>query len=288
MGVQTLKRSFFLATVFSAVLVIVLPFAGGSGPSVADATQVSGASILGTVTSAESTVRSPALVTASVSAPAVVASIEHVAQKPVPPPPPPVVVAPSGARRGGSSGAAVAAAPAARRAQLAAVGQSCPANVGGSTGGANGATVDGVIGTTTAADLSGFAGQMNAIRVANCLPPIPLANYRYNSCLEARLIWIAADPSPDVNSAWGHKGTVRSDNAPEPADCDGNLAGGAGNTGAVVAQKWWDSLDHRDSLYRPTYVGSTANVCIQFAMVHGGLPNDGYSFTRAAAIWVSC
>jgi hypothetical protein len=129
---------------------------------------------------------------------------------------------------------------------------------------------------------------MNAIRVANCLPAIPLANYRFDPCMQARLVWIAEDPSPDVNSAWGHKGTVRSDGVPEPADCDGNLAGGSGNTGATVAQKWWDSLDHRASLYRPSYTGSTAGVCILFAMVHGGLPNDGLGFTRAAARWVSC
>jgi hypothetical protein len=145
-----------------------------------------------------------------------------------------------------------------------------------------------VIVTTTASDLASFASSMNAIRVANCLPPIPLANYRFSSCLQARLLWIAEDPSPNVNSAWGHKGTVRSDGVPEPADCDGNLAGGSGNTGAVVAQKWWASPDHQASLYRPSYVGSTAHVCIQFAMVHGGLPNDGYGFTRAAAVWASC
>jgi hypothetical protein len=129
---------------------------------------------------------------------------------------------------------------------------------------------------------------MNAIRVANCLPAIPLAHYRFDSCMQARLIWIAEDPSTNVNSAWGHKGTVRSDGVREPADCDGNLAGGSGNSGATVAQKWWASLDHRASLYRPSYTGSTAGVCIMFAMVHGGLPNDGLGFTRAAARWVSC
>jgi hypothetical protein len=283
MGVQTLKRSFFLATIFSAVLVIVLPFVGGSGPSAAETSQAQGASVLGAQPVAGSEAASPIMNTVAVIAPAAVASVEHVAQKPVPPPPPP---APTVAARGRVATSAYS--PVARRAQLAAVGQACPANVGGATGGADGATVDGVIGTTTASDLSSFAHEMNAIRVANCLPPIPLANYRYNSCLQARLIWIAADPSPDVNSAWGHKGTVRSDGAPEPADCDGNLAGGSGNTGAVVAEKWWDSTDHRASLYRPTYLSSTAHVCIEFAMVHGGLPNDGYAFTRASAVWASC
>jgi hypothetical protein len=286
MGVQTLKRSILLATVFSAVLVIVLPFVGGSGPTLAESNPSGQASISASAVLARSQAAASIPTTAKAAiAPAAVASVEHVAQKPVPPPPPPAPPASSG--RGGRASAS-SYSPAVRRAQLAASGQSCPANIGGATGGANGATVDGVIGTTTAADLSSFAQQMNAIRVANCLQPIPLANYRYNSCLEARLIWIAADPSPDVNSAWGHKGTVRSDGAPEPADCDGNLAGGSGNSGATVAQKWWSSLDHRASLYRPTFTGSTAGVCIQFAMVHGGLPNDGYGFGRAAAVWVSC
>ena len=104
---------------------------------------------------------------------------------------------------------------------------------------------------------------------------------------EARLFWIAEVPSPDVNSAWGHNGTPRSDGAPA-VGCDGNLAGGNGNTGATVANKWWSSASHQKSLYRPTFSGSTSGVVICFAMVHGGLPNDGYGFTRAAARWGGC
>ena len=69
--------------------------------------------------------------------------------------------------------------------------------------------------------------------------------------------------------------------------CDGNLAGGDGNSGATVAQKWWNSLAHRASLYRPTFTGNTANVCIYFAMTHGG-PGESASFTRAAARWAGC
>jgi hypothetical protein len=105
--------------------------------------------------------------------------------------------------------------------------------------------------------------------------------------MEQRLFWIAEDPSPDVNSAWGHNGTPRSDGAPA-VGCDGNLAGGSGNTGATVAQKWWNSAAHQKSLYRPTYTGSMSGVVICFAMVHGGLPSDGYGFTRAAARWGGC
>ena len=70
--------------------------------------------------------------------------------------------------------------------------------------------------------------------------------------------------------------------------CDGNLAGGSGNSGATVAQKWWDSIPHRLSLYRPSYTGGTGGVCIYFAMVHGGIPNEPSSFTRAAARWGGC
>ncbi|MCU1526662.1 MAG: hypothetical protein JWP75_425, partial [Frondihabitans sp.] len=62
----------------------------------------------------------------------------------------------------------------------------------------------------------------------------------------------------------------------------------SGNTGATVAQKWWDSLAHRASLYRPTVTGSMAGVCIYFAMTHGGIPNEPASFTRAAARWGGC
>lgn len=112
-----------------------------------------------------------------------------------------------------------------------------------------------------------------------------MSNIRYNSCLEDRLFWIAGDPSTDVASAWGHAGTVtRSDGVPEYG-CDGNLAGGSNNTGAVVAQKWWDSVTHRDSLYRPGT--SIAGICINFAMVHGGV-NDPANFARASARWVRC
>ncbi|MGY6498517.1 MAG: hypothetical protein ACXIUP_09860 [Microcella sp.] len=162
----------------------------------------------------------------------------------------------------------------------------CPGPVGGSTPGAPGRTSAQGVGGTTSADLNDFAQRFNAIRVANCLPPVPPSNIRYDSCMEDRLFWMAEDPSPDPMSAWGHKGQAkRSDGVPDTG-CDGNLAGGSGVTGAAAAQRWWDSGGHRASLYKPGT--SVQGVCILFAMSHGGVPNEPYSFTRAAARWVNC
>lgn len=164
---------------------------------------------------------------------------------------------------------------------------SCPAAITGTTPGApTRISPLGVTGTTSD-DLQSFAVAYNAIRVANCLPPVPFANIRYDSCMEDRLFWMAEDPSTDPMSAWGHIGSQRSDGLPS-VGCDGNLAGGSNNTGATVAQKWWDSTGHRTSLYKPTNTGSTANVCVLFAMTHGGVPNEPYSFVRAAARWTTC
>lgn len=162
----------------------------------------------------------------------------------------------------------------------------CPGPIGGSTPGAPGRTSAQGVGGTTSADLNDFAQRFNAIRVANCLPPVPPSNIRYDSCMEDRLFWMAEDPSPDPMSAWGHKGqATRSDGVPDTG-CDGNLAGGSGVTGAAAAQRWWDSGGHRASLYKPGT--SVQGVCILFAMSHGGVPNEPYSFTRAAARWVNC
>jgi hypothetical protein len=104
--------------------------------------------------------------------------------------------------------------------------------------------------------------------------------------------WIADDPSTDPMSAWGHTGTaVRSDGLPI-VGCDGDLAGGTGYTGASVASAWWNSADHRASLYQPPFTGNVAHVCIAFAISHGGVnvpgPNEPSSFTRAAAYWYGC
>lgn len=141
------------------------------------------------------------------------------------------------------------------------------------------------VGGTTSGDLDEFARAYNAIRVANCLPPIALTNFHFDACMQARLFWMAEDPSTDPTSAWGHVGSVRSDGVPSTG-CDGNLAGGKSNTSAAVAQKWWDSLPHRATLYRPD--DAIGGVCIYFAMTHGGVPNEAYDFVRAAARWDQC
>ena len=114
-----------------------------------------------------------------------------------------------------------------------------------------------------------------------------MSHFRYDSCMEARLFWMAEDPSEDPSSAWGHMGSTRSDGVPSEG-CDGNLAGGEGNSGATAATKWWNSSAHQASLYRPSYEGSVEGVCIYFAMTHGGLPDESASFTRAAAKWGGC
>lgn len=140
---------------------------------------------------------------------------------------------------------------------------------------------------TTEADLDAFATAFNAQRAANDLRAVPAGNFRYDPCMEQRLFWMAEDPSPYVASAWGHLGLKRSDGVPE-IGCDGNLAGGTDNTGATVAMKWWNSLPHRAALYKPFYLGAMSEVCIYFAMTHGGVPDEPAAFTRAAARWSSC
>ena len=284
-----MKRTLGLGIVFATVLVLVLPFFGGGGPSFltpASAAEVDASRPIGATSSVASATYAPEVETVLAAVahgpvpmqPSTLGSkgvdSEHVAQKPVPKP---IPVTATGAASGTNE----------RRAARAAAGISCPGNVGGSVGGAPGISSPlGVAGTTTA-DLSSFASSYNAIRVANCLDPVPMSNFRYDSCMEARLFWMAEDPSEDPMSAWGHIGSVRSDGVPS-VGCDGNLAGGSGNTGATVAQKWWNSSSHRKSLYRPTYSGGMGGVCIYFAMTHGGVPNEGAGFTRAAARWGGC
>jgi hypothetical protein len=231
--------------------------------------------------------RNAASIAAAASAPVVTTvDTEHLAQKPVPKP---VIAPPADAAAGAGGGNSArgrtggAGTPAQRRAAYAAAGSSCPGNVGGGVNG-NG-------------DLASFAATYNAIRVANCLQPVPMSHFRYDTCMQTRLDWMGNDPSSNPGNTWGHMG-VRS-LSPDPATgqlysdtnpsvgCDGNLAGGSNNYGATVAQKWWDSPPHRASLYRPTFTGSTAGVCIYFAMTHGGNGDPG-NFTRAAARWSGC
>ena len=280
-------------TILTAVITIVLPFVGGSGPSLTGTTALSEPTdrpIFATPVVVAETVAAVATAKAGdylradrrkrPAAP-IRTDSEHLAQKPVPKPP---AVAPPGSggavgprgtvasRSGGTGGSAV---------------HSCPAAVGGTAGGAPDRSSAGGVAGTTSGDLAAFAAAYNAIRVANCLQPVPTGHIRYDSCMEARLFWMAEDPSTDTASAWGHLGSARSDGVPSQG-CDGNLAGGSSNTGETVAQKWWASSSHRASLYRPSFTGNTAGVCVQFAMTHGGLPNESADFTRAAARWVGC
>lgn len=282
-----MKRFAFLATVFTTVLVAVLPFVGGGGPGLtvqAVADSGSATPLLASVAAPAATSAKPVAAIATTmrtddeaavaayfaaAAAALKSDQEHLAQKPVPKPPPPVTASST---------------PAERRAAREAAGLSCPGGAGGGVPGAPGAySAQGVAGTTSD-DLASFAYQYNAIRVANCLDPVPFGNFYYDSCMEARLFWMAESPSPDPTDAWGHMGSVRSDGVPS-VGCDGNLAGGSGNSGATVAQKWWESSGHRASLYRPG--SGVGGVCIAFAMTHGGI-DEPYSFTRAAASWTGC
>ena len=299
-----MRKSVILATVFATVLILVLPFVGGSGPSPLTASAnaeafspavVSVMQPIGdppvastVVATTEVAMAELSLYTPEVVAPVLTSDAEHLAQKPVPPPPPPVV-----------SKSSKASGTDSRRAALAAAGQSCPGNVGGAVGSAPGAVSSGGVQGTTSSDLASFASNYNAIRVANCLNPVPLSNFRYDSCMETRLFWMAQDPHTTPGNTWGHigvrsvepdaNGVYYSDAVPS-SGCDGNLAGGTGNTGATVASKWWESTAHRNSLYRPSVTGSTAGVCIYFAMTHGdgALGAESSSFTRAAARWGSC
>lgn len=165
---------------------------------------------------------------------------------------------------------------------LAAQGLSCPALSSFTTSGAPSKTsAQGVAGTTSE-DLKVFAQQYNQLRYENCLPGV--TRFVYDSCMEQRLFWMAESPSPDPLDAWGHIGSVRIDGVPS-VGCDGNLAGGSNNTGKTVATKWWQSLSHRASLYRPGT--STSGVCVALAMTHGGI-DEPYTFVRAAARWTTC
>jgi hypothetical protein len=285
-----LKKTIILGTVFSLVLILVMPFVGGAGPSfLAPANAAATGAVMPVAATdpvaASDDADAAGAVTVSTAsmvqtaASTTIPDTEHLAQKPVPKP---VVVTPevASSRDGGAS---------VRRAARAAAGAACPGSGGG--GGSAPGIADpqgqGMITGTTSGDIQSFSATYNAIRAQNCLDPIPAGNFRYDSCMEDRLFWIAEDPSEDPNSAWGHSGTPRSDGVPARG-CDGNLAGGSGNSGATVAQKWWDSIPHRLSLYRPSYAGGTGGVCIYFAMVHGGIPNEPSSFTRAAARWGGC
>ncbi len=301
MGVQTLKNAVFLATAVVAAVVIVQ----GAGPSVSplksDAASVTiSSSVPASTASAEPT---GLLKSASVGSDGASASGSPTSSSTS------SKASASGLSASGSSYTATSASgttqtftktpatftaptPTPSPTPTPAPTPTCPAAIGGSTAGAPGASDPSGIPGTTSGDIASFASEYNAIRVANCLTPIPFANIRYSDCLQQRLWWMADDPSTNPLSAWGHTGTaVRSDGVPI-VGCDGDLAGGTGYTGASVADAWWASSDHRSSLYQPSFSGNLAGVCIAFAMSHGGVnvpgPNEPYSFTRAAAYWYTC
>jgi hypothetical protein len=270
----------------AAVAVVLLPFFGGapgisaladtggdvSGIAARSAHQAAAAAS-GPIATAYTTRIDEAALAARAAAELTITDREHLAQKP------------AGTRLAPVGTAGIASGTLERRAALAAEGLSCPTEIGGTTNDAPSIWSELGVGGTTSDDLALFARTFNSIRVDNCLAPIPLANFTYDSCMEQRLIWMAEDPSTDPMSAWGHIGSVRSDGL-SSVGCDGNLAGGTGNTAGTAAYKWWESDDHRASLYRPGT--DTTGVCIAFAMSHGGVPNEPYPFTRAAARWYDC
>ncbi|MCW4385155.1 hypothetical protein OH146_05125 [Salinibacterium sp. SYSU T00001] len=276
-----MKRSATLVAAFSVILTVALPFVGGSGPSIFSATRAE-AGVVQVPTFATDPATAQALaesgegvgaggaVTSARPAAELTADSEHLAQRPLP---------------------EIEAAAEQRRNAIEEVGLACPTAAEGTHATAPGrSAAGGVITGTTTSDLATFAERYNAIRVANCLQPVPAANFRYDSCMEDRLIWMAEDPSDDPLSAWGHLGSVRSDGVPS-VGCDGNLAGGSGDTGSSVADKWWESSAHRESLYKPDYPGAVAGVCVYFAATHGGVGttfNEAPNFVRAAARWASC
>lgn len=273
-----MRRSIILVALFSVLLTVALPFFGGGGPSLFSATRADAniAQVPTFASDPSQVVESEASVATTAARPAaeLANDIEHLAQRPVPEPV-----------------AEEAAAVAERRTAVEAVGLACPTGSWGTSATAPArSAAGGLITGTTSADLASFAAQYNAVRVANCLQPVPAENFRYDTCMEDRLIWMAADPSDDPLSAWGHMGSVRSDGVPS-VGCDGNLAGGSGDSGASVANKWWSSGAHRASLYKPGYEGATAGVCIYFAATHGGVGttfNEAPNFMRAAARWGGC
>jgi uncharacterized protein YkwD len=277
-----MKRLIFLSAAFAAALALAVPFVGeGIAASTAATAGVDRAVVV---------VESSTVVTGSVAEPTpaaaagVVAGSSETTATTAQPTAEQAPAAPEASTAATSSAPASFAAehPEAEPLPVAApTTGGCPTGTTVTSGAPSATSALGVSGTTSE-DLAVFAAQFNAIRAANCLPPV--TKFIYDSCMEARLFWMAESPSPNPLDAWGHMGSVRSDGVPS-VGCDGNLAGGSNNTGATVATKWWDSVAHRNSLYRPG--SSVSGVCIAFAMTHGGI-DEPDSFVRSAARWVTC
>src|SRR5690554_2402486 len=162
-----MKRSALLVALFTAVITLVLPFVGGSGPSLMSSTAAfaetpsgpmfaSEASAVAQVATATiETGASDTAVTDAEAKAALSTDSEHLAQKPVPKPKPKPVV----------SQADKASGTAARRAAAAAAGCSCPGGTGGATGGAPATTPGGAMSTgTTCGDPEGVADESSASR----------------------------------------------------------------------------------------------------------------------------
>lgn len=277
-----MKRLIFLSAAFAAALALAVPFVGdGIAASTAATAGVDRAVVV---------VESSTVVTGSVAEPTPAAAAGVAAGSSEATAPTAQPTAESAPAAPAASTAATSSAPVSFAAErpvseplpvAAPTTGSCPTGTTVTSGAPSATSALGVSGTTSE-DLAVFAAQFNAIRAANCLPPV--TKFIYDSCMEARLFWMAESPSPNPLDAWGHMGSVRSDGVPS-VGCDGNLAGGSNNTGATVATKWWDSVAHRNSLYRPG--SSVSGVCIAFAMTHGGI-DEPDSFVRAAARWVTC
>jgi uncharacterized protein YkwD len=281
-----MKRLIFLSAAFAAALALAVPFVG---EGIAASTAATAGADRAVVVVESSTVVTGSVAEPTPAAAAGVSGSSETTETTAEPTAEPAPAAPA-VENAAASTAAGSSAPASFAAEnpvseplpvAAPTTGSCPTGTTITSGAPSAVSAQGVSGTTSD-DLAVFAAQFNAIRAANCLPPV--TKFIYDSCMEARLFWMAESPSPNPLDAWGHMGSVRSDGVPS-VGCDGNLAGGSNNTGATVATKWWDSLAHRNSLYRPG--SSVAGVCIAFAMTHGGI-DEPASFVRAAARWVTC
>jgi hypothetical protein len=284
MGVQTLRGSVFFATAVAAAAVLIVPFVAGTQTLASSSTSASrGSTIVASSeasTSADKASETAGVADATVTQqPATLRSVTKQNTQGTQD-----SAGPRVANVG--SGTAVRTAPGGTSTKI------CAANVSGSTASVSTPTSTNGVEGTTSADLAAFAATYNATRVANCLQPIPLANFKYDSCMQDRIFWMADDPSSNPASAWGHTSTAKRSDGLKIVGCDGDLDGGTGYTGSTVATDWWNSTDHRESLYQPSYTGSVADVCIGFAMTHGGYnatpPNEPITFVRAIAAWESC
>ena len=290
-----MKRVFILGTLFTLVLVLVTPFVGGGGPGLASAiasATASGVPLLASgITAPVQTVEVPAAETGPVAiatvvridetamieqakaeAAALAVDYEHLAQKPVPKPKP--VITDGG---GGQSA----------RQWYAEQGLGCPGDAGGGPGGAPGASSALGVGGTTSDDVASFAYTYNSIRV------VELPRARAVRQLLLRLLHGGAAVLDGRVAQRGPDGCLGSHGLrphrwrPEP--------GLRRQPCRRIRQQRRDRRIEVVELGRAPcvalqagYVGGMGGVCIAFAMTHGGVPNEPYDFTRAAARWVWC